>query len=157
MSDLILVLTWFHIFFVIGWFGSFLYTFFVLFPLLPKLSSQSGKEFVFKLLPQHDLFSIIFPTGAVIFGLALFLEMSPRQNATWHYYIWSGIITGLIAYVLMIVAMIGNSRMHRAVAATINQPQVQPQPPPKSTLVMLVISFVLLLATMSLMVFASSV
>ncbi len=157
MGYLVLILTWFHIFFVIGWFGSFLYFLFVLFPLQGKLSPQSVKDLMFKLLPPHELYSIVFATGAILFGATLFLKIGPSQSTTWFHYVWPGIITGVIAYILMIVAMIGSSRMHKAIASTINQPQVQAQSPPKSTLAMLVLSFVFLLATMSLMVLAASV
>lgn len=157
MNDLLTVLTWLHIFFVIGWFGSFLYVLFTLFPMLPKLTPQLGKEFMFKLLPSHELFTILFATGTILAGVLLFLEMKTGQSYAWFSYIWPGMLAGLTAYILVFVAMLSFHKMKKALGSIINQPQVAMSPPPKSTIVLIIVSLVLLIFAMSFMVLAASV
>lgn len=156
MNNLVLILTWFHIFFVIGWFGSFLYTFFVLFPMLSKLSPQSGKEFMFKLLPSHEFYSILFSTGAIVAGIVLFLELYQMEGSVWFSHIMVGIVVGLAAYVLMLLSMSSMYKMRKGLKSIIDNPQVFPPPPAKSMLYLLVISFALLLIAMSFMVLAAA-
>ena len=156
MNDSLTALTWLHLFFVIAWFGSFLYTFLVLFPVFPKLTPQSNKEFLFKLLPSHEFFTILFSTGAVVAGGLLFLEIGHGQSDAWFSYMWIGIIFGLIAYVLVLIAVFTMRKMYKALGSIINQPNVAMPPPPKSVIALAAASFVTLIFAMSFMVLAAS-
>ncbi len=157
MADTItLILIWMHVFFIVGWFGSFLYAFFVLFPLLRKLTPPTAKEMVVTLLPPHEGFGLIFATGAIVSGGALFLDMRAGASSTWIGYMVPGLILGLVAYVLLLVATQGMRRMRRAVGASVGQTLARMPAPPQGMLIGMVLSFVFLTAAFTFMVLAAT-
>jgi hypothetical protein len=144
MSDVVAVLTWLHVFSVVGWFGSFLYLLLVLFPLIGKMSPPARGEMMVKLLPSHALFTVIFGTMTVVFGGALYLMMRGGASPTWFTFIWIGIGFALVAYVLMLWGEYGLHRMQKWIEAH------PAQMPPALRSPLLIVQFLVGFATLTL-------
>lgn len=154
MSDLIVVLTWFHIFSAVGWFGSFLYLLLVLFPLLGKMSPSGRGELMVKLLPPHARFTVIFGTLTVVFGGALFLAMRAGESSAWLAYIETGIVFAFVAYVLMLWGEYGLHRMQRWMRS--HSGETPPGMGSPLLMVQLLVGFVTLTLAFTFMVLAAA-
>lgn len=106
MSDLLVVLMWLHVFSVVAWVGSFAYLLMVLLPIFGKVREESRHEFLLKLLPRHERFTLVFATATVVFGLALYFLMRGGASGVWFRYLWPGMIAGGAAYILMLVGVV---------------------------------------------------
>ena len=73
MSDLLVVLTWLHVFSVVAWVGSFTYLLVVLLPTFGKVKEEGRREFLLKLLPRHESFTLVFATATIVFGPPLII------------------------------------------------------------------------------------
>ena len=127
------LLTWLHIFSVVGWFGAALVFMMVIEPALPKLSPQTNGELVLKVFPRFVRFVEIFASLALIFGISLALALSNGDlrlfglGSMSGLYVTIGASFGLATY-LLVFLLLGPSVM--ALGRLVVQMKQNPQQPP---------------------------
>lgn len=152
MSVLLVVLTWLHVFSAVAWLGSYTYLLAVIFPGLARMEGASRREFLLKLLPRHARYTIGSATATIVFGLALYALMHSEGgvSSTWETYLMAGILSAVLAYVLVLAAALGMAR------ATRTQETSRFERLPAGMLVGLIVGFVALVASFTFMVLAAT-
>ncbi len=150
MSDLLVVLTWLHVFSVVAWVGSFTYLLVVLLPTFGKVKEEGRREFLLKLLPRHESFTLVFATATIVFGLPLYFLMRGGESGAWFGYLWPGMIAGGVAYILMLIGVVPLMKaVHSGDVRMLEHP-------PAAMRVVMGLGLVLLLVAFTFMVMATT-
>lgn len=143
-------LTGLHLFSVVAWVGSFAYLLLVLLPTVGKVTEENRREFLLKLLPRHEIFTLVSATAAIIFGIALYVVMRGGASGAWFYYLWPGMVSGGVAYILMLIGVV--PLMKRVRSGDVRALEH----PPIAMMVGLLLGFALLLLSFTFMVLAGT-
>lgn len=131
------ILTWFHIFSVIGWSGAALTFLISIKPTVAKFSPQASGEFVLKVLPRFTRSVQILSALTLTFGPLLAFTMNdgpPNQFnlvSPWSICIVIGASIGITA--LLVVFLLLTPTATKLIRA-IRQIQANPQQPPPAEL-----------------------
>ncbi len=131
------VLTWFHIFSVIGWTGAALTFLITIKPTVAKFSPQASGEFVLKVLPRFTRSVQILSALTLTFGPLLAFTMNdgpPNQFnlvSPWSICIVIGASIGIIAFLVVFLLLTPTARK---LERFIRQMQQNPQSPPPAEL-----------------------
>ncbi|MDE1854036.1 MAG: hypothetical protein KGI38_09890 [Thaumarchaeota archaeon] len=128
------VLTWLHIFSVVGWFGAAMIFLMVVEPSLPKLSPQTNGELVLKLFPRFVRFVQTFATLTLVFGISLALATSNGDLAlfwvgsTWGMYVSIGASFGIATFLLVFLLLAPSVKKLGKLVVQMQQNPGQPPP-----------------------------
>jgi len=131
------VLTWFHIFSVIGWTGAALTFLITIKPTVAKFSPQASGEFVLKVLPRFTRSVQILSVLTLTFGSLLAFTMNdgpPNQFnlvSPWSICIVIGASIGIIAFLVVFLLLTPTARK---LERFIRQMQQNPQSSPPAEL-----------------------
>ena len=139
MVDQIIVgiLTWFHIFSVIGWTGAALTFLITVKPSLAKFTPQASGEFVTKVFPRFTRSVQILSALTLTFGPLLAFTMNdgpPNQFnlvSPWSIFIVIGAAIGITAFLVVFLVLTPTSGK---LVRVIRQMQQNPQKPPPAEL-----------------------
>lgn len=137
MADPLLVgiLTWIHVFSVVGWFGAALLFLMVIEPSIPKLSPQASSELVLKVFPRFVRYVQVFATLALVFGVALALAISDGNfllfgfGSGWGLDVTLGGSFGVVTYLLVFLLLAPSVTSLARMVAQLQQNPGQPPPP----------------------------
>jgi len=131
------ILTWFHIFSVIGWTGAALTFLITVKPSLARFSSQASGEFIVKVMPRFTRSVQILSALTLIFGPLLAFTMNdgpPNQFnliSPWSICIVIGASIGVSAFLLVFLLMTPTAGK---LVRIIRQMQQNPQQSPPAEL-----------------------
>ncbi len=100
------ILSWFHVFSAIGWFGGDIVLLLGMEPKLGKLSPATRNELMMTLFPRLNRLEMIFATATVFFGLVFAYESTGGDLAMlspgtpWGLAITAGAALGFVAFLL---------------------------------------------------------
>ena len=129
------ILTWFHIFSVIGWSGAALTFLITVKPSLAKFSPQASGEFVLKVLPRFTRSVQILSALTLTFGPLLAFTMNdgpPNQFnlvSPWSICIVIGASIGIVAFLVVFLLLTPTvGKLTRAIRQMQQNPQLPPPP-----------------------------
>ena len=129
------VLTWFHIFSVIGWSGAALTFLITVKPSLAKFSPQASGEFVVKVLPRFTRSVQVLSALTLIFGPLLAFTMNdgpPNQFnlvSPWSICIVIGASIGITAFLVVFLLLTPTAGKLARIIGQMQQNPTQPPPP----------------------------
>jgi hypothetical protein len=127
------ILTWFHIFSVIGWSGAALTFLITVKPSLAKFSPQAGGEFILKVMPRFTRSVQILSALTLTFGPLLAFTMNdgpPNQFnlvSPWSICIVIGAAIGITAFLVVFLLLTPTAGK---LVRTLKKMQQNPQQPP---------------------------
>lgn len=136
MSDplVVTVLTWFHVFSVVGWFGAALVFLVVIEPSLPNLSPQTSGEIILKVFPKFVRYIQVFAVLTLVFGIALALIMSNGDltlfglGSAWGLDVTIGASFGFATFLLVFLLLTPSVEKLGKIVVQMQQNPLQPLP-----------------------------
>ncbi len=128
------IVTWFHIFSVIGWTGAALTFLVSVKPALAKFSPQAGGEFMTKLLPRFVRSVQVFSVLTVIFGPLLALSMADGPpnafdlRSPWSLSVTAGASVGVTMLLIVFLVLTPTAAKLKRVVTQMQQNPAQPPP-----------------------------
>ncbi len=129
------VLTWLHIFSVVGWFGAAMVFLMVIEPSLSRLSPQANAELVLQVFPRFVRFIQVFATLTLLSGVFLALSITGGSTARfgfgsiWGLYVSLGAFFGVVTFLLVFFLLAPSVKSLGRLIIRIQQNPGHPPPP----------------------------